>query len=138
MIENGLDAKTAVSALLDNEPQFESVNFDIEAGVEDLKCQECGHKGLTPSVIEGEDGEEVPVLHCEKCDTGYIPEAAVAGDEEEGEDEVKEMTIDPDNPVCPECNADALDVHKVEGDDGQEHEVIGCGECGTGFVLTEE
>jgi hypothetical protein len=136
MVEGGLDPESAVSTLLDDAPVMESVEIDIEENCEDLACVECGADGLTPAVVETEDGGEIPVLHCESCDTGYIPEAAMEGDEDD--EEFDEVEIDPDDPLCPECGEDALDIHKDETEDGEEVEVLACEACGTGFVPADQ
>ena len=136
MVEEGVDAEDAVSTLLDDGPVVESVEIDIEENVEDLTCAQCGAEGLTPTVVETEDGEEIPVLHCESCDTGFIPEAAMQDDDDEEFGE--EVEIDPDDPLCPACGEDALDISQQESEDGGEIEVLACEACGTGFVPSDQ
>jgi transcription elongation factor Elf1 len=130
MVESEMGVTDAVATVLDGEMLPESVEVDLEEGVDE--CPACGSDAIEFGYVEDED-EEIPAMHCKACDTGFVAE----DDEGDDEPEVLEAEIDEDNPQCPVCESDDLEAEMVE-DEGEEIPVIVCNGCGAGMVVAED
>lgn len=137
MVESNLEASDAVAEILGEDQLPDVIEVDMDAMLESeggFVCPACGSDDIEECVIESE-GDEFYALHCQNCDTGFVPEGDEMDESEEGD--VYEAEVDEDNPACPSCGSDDLTGEVVEDEDGTEVQVVLCNGCGAGLVPVE-
>lgn len=148
LIESMIDAVCDGSASVDDvashltaRPLPETVMLDESEADVPPACIQCGNPSLDFGMLESEDGE-VPYFHCPDCDLGYVADVDAMNESEDAEgdeDGIFEAAIDPENPECPNCGSDHLDVvdFQMEGEDEPTQAIV-CDNCGCGMIPADD